>query len=132
MRVQEKFKNVFSYSAGVEDWCKAFYKEVCGRELTTTFCSDFAIADWYGEDSVKETFERVKTHWLSDYKYCTELAVSLAYLSYANDQLSKQGIEDRDKYVSLYWELYEKARDLFYETYKDNKEATDHFFEWTD
>lgn len=131
MKVQEHFINVFSYAAGVDKWCKDAYAEN-GKGLAYTFCNDFAIADWYGEQNVRSTYERVKEHWLSDYKAFTEVVVSLNMLAWANDQLSIQGFEDRIRYVELYSELYEEARDLFYETYGENKEASSYFFDMTD
>ena len=47
--VYNSFKNVFTYAAGIEKWCKDFYKEMGDKELEYTFPADFAIADWYGE-----------------------------------------------------------------------------------
>ena len=58
--------------------------------------------------------------------------MSLIYLAYANDQLRKQGVEDREKFIELYEKLFYEAKELFYEHYKDNEEAQDYFFEWTD
>lgn len=129
MKVHEKFNNVFSYAAGIEAWCRECYPS----EMHYTFCSDFAIADWVGgKNSVMETYERVKNEWLSDYKAFTEVAVSINMLSWANNQLAEQGIEDREEFIQLYSELYYKARDDFYEKYSGNDEATEYFFEMTD
>lgn len=132
MRVQQHFKNVNSYACGVEKWVKDFYKEVSGRTLTYTFPMDFAIADWYDKASVIESYKRIKKTWIKDYKAFTEVVISLSYLSYANDQLRKQGFEDREKYIKLYAQLFEEARDDFYKFYEGNEEANDYFFEWTD
>jgi len=130
--VHQNFKNVFSYAAGVEKWCKDSFKSWGGSPLQYTFCNDFAIADWYGVQSVNETYDRIKKEWLSDYKAFTEVAISLNLLSWANDQMRNQGIDGRDEFVELYSDLYYKARDDFYDKYTDNEEATDYFFEMTD
>lgn len=132
MRLHQKFKNVHSYACGIEKWVKDFYKEVSGRTLTMTFPMDFAIADWYDKASVIDTYKRIKAEWLKDYKAWTEVCISLSYLSYANDQLEKQGIEGRESFIELYSKLFNEAHDAFYEHYKDNEEAQDYFFEWTD
>ena len=132
MRLQEGFKNVFSYAAGMENWIKEAYNEIAGKNLTMTFPYDFAIADWYGEKSVWDTYKNVRKQWLRDYKAFTEVAITLSYLSSANSQLSIQGYEDREKFIDLYSSLYYTARDNFYDYYKDNEEAKDWFFEWTD
>lgn len=132
MRLHQKFKNVHSYACGIEKWVKDFYKEVSGRTLTMTFPMDFAIADWYDKASVIDTYKRVKDAYLNDYKAFTEVVVSLIYLAYANDQLRKQGVESRERFIELYEKLFYEAKELFYEHYKDNEEAQDYFFEWTD
>lgn len=132
MKVHEFFKNVFSYANGIEQWCKNFLLNTSGTKLNYTFTHDFAIADWYGEAEVKETYNRVKASWISDYKAFTEVAMSLNVLSWANNQLIKQGIEDREKYVELYSELWYKAKDDFYKKYENNEEACDYFFNMTD
>ena len=130
--VYNSFKNQFTYAAGIEKWCKDFYYNVSGNKLQYTFCGDFAIADWRGEDAVKETFKRVIKSWGDDYKAFTEIAIAINLLSWANDQLIKQGIADREKWVDFYSELYYDAKDEFYTKYDGNDEATDYFFEMTD
>ncbi len=127
--LRESFKNVFTYSAGMEDWCKKAYQ---GGELEYTFVSDFAIADWYGAKDVKETYNRVIKEWGKDYKAMTEIIIALNLLSWAHDQLRKQGIEGRDEFIELYSNLYYMAKDFFYDTFKDNEKAQDYFFEMTD
>ena len=123
---------MFTYSAGVEKWVKEAYEEISGKKLTMTFPMDFAIADWYGEKEVMDTYRNVRKHWLNNYKAFTEVAVTLSYLSSANSQLSLQGYEGRDKFCDLYEKLFYMARDDFYDNYKNNEEAKDWFFEWTD
>ena len=130
--VYNSFKNPFTYAAGIENWCKDFYYNASGNKLNYTFCADFAIADWIGEDAVRETLKRVIKSWGDDYKAFTEIALAINLLSWANDQLIKQGITDREKWVELYSELYYDAKDEFYTKYDGNDEATDYFFEMTD
>ena len=130
--VYNSIKNVFTYAAGIEKWCKDFYKEMGDKELEYTFPADFAIADWYGEDEVKKSYNNIKKSWLSDYKAFTEVAVSLNLLSWANNQLTTQGIEGRDKFIDLYCEMYYQAREDFYNKYGGDDEACDYFFEMTD
>lgn len=127
--LRESFKNVFTYSAGMEEWCKNAYQ---GGELEYTFINDFAIADWYGEKDVKETYNRVIKEWGKDYKAMTEIVIALNLLSWAHYQLRKQGIDGRDGFIYLYSHLNNKAKDLFCDTFKDNEKAQDYFFEMTD
>lgn len=128
MIIQEYFTNVFSYSAGVEAWVEENYPQ----QLNYTFSSDFAIADWYGEKDVRDTYKRVKESWLNDYKAFTEVVVSLNMLSWANDTLRKQGFDGREQFIRLYADLYRQATDDFYKKYGKNEEACDYFFQMTD
>ena len=130
MKLKEFFKHgVFNYALDMENWCKKFYP----LELKYTFCHDFAIADWVsGVSGVKETYQRVKKSWLSDYKAFTEVVVSLNLLAWAHNQLMEQGIEDREQFVQLYSDLYHQATNDFYEKHGKNQEACDHFFNMTD
>lgn len=130
--VYNSFKNPFTYAAGIEKWCNDFYYNASGNKLQYTFCSDFAIADWIGEDAVRETFKSVIESWGDDYKAFTEIVLAINLLSWANDQLIKQGITDREKWVEFYSELYYDAKDEFYTKYDGNDEATDYFFEIAD
>lgn len=130
--IYNSFKSPFTYAAGIEKWCKDFYYDVSGNKLQYTFCYDFAIADWIGEDKVRGTYNRVIISWGDDYKAFTEIVLSINLLSWANDQLIKQGITDREKWVGFYTDLYHDAKDKFYEKYEGNKEATDYFFNMTD
>lgn len=129
MRLQEHFTNVFSYAAGVEDWIN---KQLPLGPLKYTFASDFAIADWYGKESVEDTYKRVKKQWINDYKAFTEVVIAVNLLSWAHNALIKQGIDGRDEFIKLYSDLYYRARNDFYEKYEGNEEACNYFFEMTD
>lgn len=129
MRLQEKFQNVLSYAAGMEAWVN---DSLPLGPLKMTFASDFAIADWYGAKEVKETYERVKAEWLSNYKAFTEVVIALNMLSWAHNTLMKQGIDGREPFINLYAELYYQSKDDFYAKYEGNEEACDYFFEMTD
>lgn len=48
-----------------------------GYELKTTFWDDFSIADRFGCDSVKDTYQRVFSEWKSNYVFLTELTLVL-------------------------------------------------------
>ena len=128
MKVQQKFQNVFSYAYGVEEWVN----KSLPNPLEYTFVSDFAIADWFSEEDVLDTYRRVKEQWLDDYMAFTEVVVAVNMLSWANDALIRQGFDDRERFVKLYSDLYYTARKDFYDKYEGNEEACNHFFEMTD
>ena len=98
MRLNQGFKNVLSYSAGMNQWVRNNYP----TELDYSFASDFAIADWIsGKKGVLETYDRVKKEWLNNYKAFTQAAVAINMLSWAHYQLKRQGYEGRDIFIEL-------------------------------
>ncbi len=74
-----------------------------GEEVTTTFWNDFSIADAFGIDAVKDTFEQAFAEWKHDYRYLTNLVLTLNYKSWEH----AEGNEDL---AEAYVVLYEKAR----------------------
>lgn len=51
--------------------------ELNGYEPKTTFWQDFSIADRFGPNAVKDTFNRAFEEWKSDHVYLTELVLVL-------------------------------------------------------
>lgn len=47
------------------------------RGYKTTFYQDFSIADRFGHDAIKDTYNRAFTEWKGNYKYLTELVIVL-------------------------------------------------------
>lgn len=45
--------------------------------FSTTFWSDFSIADAFGKEAVQDTFNRAFAEWKSDARYLTDLVVVL-------------------------------------------------------
>ena len=52
-------------------------EEMTGYKPKTTFWLDFTIADNFGADAVKDTFNRAFEEWKSNYVYLTELVMVL-------------------------------------------------------
>lgn len=128
-QLRQGFKNVTTYSAGMQQWVN----NNLPVKPEYTFAGDFAIADWMtGKDGVIETYYRVKESWLNNYKAFTEVVIALNMLSWAHNQLKKQGYEGRDAFIELYTDLYKQATTDFYNKYEDNEEARDYFFRMTD
>lgn len=48
-----------------------------GYKPFTTFYEDFSIADAFGIDAIKDTYQRAFNTWKSDYEYITELIMTL-------------------------------------------------------
>ena len=49
--------------------------EMTGYEPKTTFWMDFSIADKFGIDAIKDTYNRVMKEWNTNHIYMTELAM---------------------------------------------------------
>lgn len=41
-----------------------------GYETKTTFWEDFSIADAFGADAIKDTFDRSFKNWKNNYEFC--------------------------------------------------------------
>ena len=48
-----------------------------GYTTITTFWQDFSIADKFGIDAIKDTFNRAFNEWKGNYQYLTELVLVL-------------------------------------------------------
>lgn len=99
--------------------------EMIGYEPKTTFWSDFSIAECYGVDSVKDTYNRAKEEWKDNIEYMTELALVVNHKSWqyaqTNDNLSK-----------VYVQLWEEVDSFIFEHFKGNEEAISYYVQTTD
>ena len=71
-------------------------------EWNTTFWMDFTIADAFGAEAIKDTFNRAFEEWKSDYIYLTELVIVLNHKIW-------QHYETNEPIARLYNELWLKA-----------------------
>lgn len=94
------------------------------EEFSTTFRTDFAIADAFGVSAIKDTYKRAFEEWKDDYRYLTDLAIVLNHACWmwyerGNSELSM-----------LYEELFYKTQDYAYDTLKG--EEFDYYWRMTD
>lgn len=92
--------------------------------VDNTFFMDFTIADAFGVNAIKDTFNRAFKEWKSDYKMLTALVITL------NHKIWQHYEAENNKLASLYNELWEQADQYAYNTLKD--EALEYFLEVTD
>ncbi len=62
--------------------------------FSTTFKSDFTIADAFGESAVRDTYNRAFNEWKGQYRYLTDLVITLNHKIWehyekGNKELSK-------------------------------------------
>lgn len=79
-----------------------------GYEMTTTFFEDFRIAEAFGLDAVKETFNNAFKSWQFNHVYLTELAIVMSNYSIAHYDNNK---ELSDLYTKLYYEVDQYCMD---------------------
>lgn len=72
------------------------------ENFSTTFRMDFTIADRFGIPAIRDTFNRAFAEWKSDYRYLTDLVITLNHKIWEH-------YETRPSYAEVYNELWEKA-----------------------
>lgn len=73
-----------------------------GYRPFTTFFEDFSIAETFGVDGVRETYNRAFKEWKSNYKYLTEFVMVLNWKM-------QEHYQHNDTLATLYNELWQKA-----------------------
>lgn len=94
-----------------------------GYEIKTTFWSDFSIADAFGIDAIKDTFNRAFSEWKNNTEYVTELACVMSWKSCA-------WYEKNNEYSTLYAEYYHKVDEWCMNNLKGKD--MDYYLKWTD
>lgn len=80
-------------------------EEMTGYHPITTFYEDFSIADKFGINAIKDTYNRAFKEWKTDYKYLTELVMVLNWKSWEHENNSQLC----QLYCDLYYELHDYA-----------------------
>lgn len=81
-------------------------------EFSTTFWSDFSIADAFGISAIKDTYKRAFNEWKDQYKYLTDLVMVLNHKCWYWFEHGNQ------EYSQLYSDLFYEAQDYGYEHLK--------------
>lgn len=117
---------IFKHAAANEAAFESYWNGL-GHERKTTFFSDLSIAECYGEDGIRDTYDRVMKSWIDNLVFITEFIVCLGLKA-----SQWAGRNDGDSIQTLYSGLYYLATDAFYDHYEGNEEACDYFFQMTD
>lgn len=94
-----------------------------GYEIKTTFWSDFSIADAFGIDAIKDTFNRAFSEWKNNTEYVTELACVMSWKSCA-------WYEKNNEYSMLYADYYHKVDEWCMNNLKGKD--LNYYLKWTD
>lgn len=102
---------------------KEYMKTENGYEAITTFWEDFSIADRFGVNAVRDTYNRAFNEWKTNVKYITELVIVLNHKMWAwTDKNREMGM--------LYKELWEECQEWCWDNLKG--EDLDYFYHTTD
>lgn len=83
----------------IENWN---IQELTGYVPQTTFYTDFSIADKFGRDAIRDTYNRAFNEWKSNVKYLTELVMVLNWKIW-------RWYQKNNDYSELYNDLWEKT-----------------------
>lgn len=87
-----------------------------GYEFVSTFPMDFSIADAFGVEAVKDTYNRAFTEWKSNHVYLTELVITL------NLKIWQWWQKDNNSELAkVYDELWRKTHDYALDNLKDEE-----------
>lgn len=85
-----------------------------GYEPKTTFWTDFTIADKFGKNAIKDTFDRAFEEWKSNYIYLTELVMVLNHKMWFWS-------EKNEEIAHLYLNIWQQADVWASENLKDTE-----------
>ena len=83
--------------------------------VDNTFWMDFTIADAFGVNAIKDTFNRAFNEWKSNYKMLTALVVIL------NHKIWQHYEHHNDDFAKLYDSLWRQAEDYALTNLKDDE-----------
>ena len=89
----------------IKDWN---IEAMTGYKPKTTFYTDFSIADNYGVEAIKDTYNRAFNAWKNNVEYVTEFVMAL------NWKIWEHYNAGNDKIARLYDELWREADEWCY------------------
>lgn len=96
-----------------------------GYTQKTTFWLDFSIAESFGENAIRETFDNSIKSFGDNHEYMTELALTtnhkIAVFHKSNMDIAK-----------LYEKLWIEIDNYMFEHFNDNQKAIQYYLETTD
>lgn len=99
-------------------------EELTGYKPKTTFYSDFSIADRFGINAIKDTYNRAFKNWKDDIEYLTELVMVLNWKCWQHYE------ENNRKLSKVYSELFGELSDWCFDNLKGNE--LEYFIRTTD
>ena len=107
------------YAKNCELWWLNFLNDITDYKPKTTFFSDLSIAEYFGINAIKDTYNKVLKEWKNNIEYFTEFTMCLNHKSW---QFSGKNDELCDLYVKLYYNALDFADNNF------NNEELSYFY----
>lgn len=85
-------------------------EEMCGYKPISTYFSDFSIAERFGIDAIKDTYDRAMKYWGEDIKWATEIAMVLNWKTWQHD--------GNTELCQLYYDLWQKTHEYVNEHFE--------------
>lgn len=107
--------------------------ELYDPDFSTTFMMDYAIADRFGPDAVRDTYRRAFDAWKDDVRYMADMVIVLnqrCWMWYA--KYERSGDERAEEFSRLYAALYHRANDYCYGRWEYGTEEAEYYFRMTD
>lgn len=77
-----------------------------GYKPQTTFWEDFSIADRFGLDAIRDTYQRSMESWKTNHIYLTELVMVLNWKCWQHNS-----IDGHQAFMELYSDLFYECRE---------------------
>lgn len=104
----------------IKDWN---IESETGYKPISSFYRDFSIAEQFGIEAIKKTYNSIFNEWKDDYKYLTELVMVLNWKIFEH-------YKSNDKYARLYDNLWKETDEYAVNNLKDNE--AEYFYRITD
>lgn len=101
-------------------------EEFCGYKPISTYYTDFGIAEWFGKDSVRDTYDRAVENWFEDIKWATEIVMVL------NWKIWEHYHRGNEEWAKFYNDLWDEAQCKVFEMYENDQEAISYYYRTTD
>ena len=101
-------------------------EEFCGYKPKTTFYTDFGIAEWFGEEAIRDTYERAVDGWKDNIEWLTEIVMVL------NWKIWEHYHRGNEEMARLYDELWRDAQNEVHKRFAGNEEAMSYYYTTTD
>lgn len=101
-------------------------EEFCGYKPISTYYTDFGMAEWYGKDAVRETFDNAMKNWGDDIQYITEIVMVL------NWKIFEHYHSGNEELAEFYDGLWREAMQYVLDHFKEDREALNYYYSTTD